>query len=146
MPKLNGIVETALYVADLERAGAFYERVFSLRPLLADDRMRAYGVADRNVLLLFLIGGSKKPSDTPGGVIPPHDARGNIHFAFAISADDVSAWERHLAEHRVALESKVVCDNGKGGDSLYLRDPDNNLVELITPNCWAINKSPSFFL
>ena len=146
MPKLNGIVETALYVADLERAGAFYERVFGLRPLLADDRMRAYGVADRHALLLFLQGGSTKPSETPGGTIPPHDAWGNIHFAFAISAEDVSAWEQHLAEQGVALESKVICDNGKGGDSLYLRDPDNNLVELITPNCWAINKSPSFFL
>ena len=36
MPKLSGVIETALYVDDLARARAFYEDVLGLR-LLADE-------------------------------------------------------------------------------------------------------------
>lgn len=138
MPQVNGILETAIYVADLARSGDWYERVFGFRELMADDRMRAYDVNGQNVLLLFRVGGSVSGEQTPGGFIPPHDAQGRQHFAFRIAADAVEEWEQTLSEQNVAIESKVVCDDGKGGTSLYFRDPDCHLVELITPNCWPI--------
>ena len=52
MPALDGILETALYVDDLDRARRFYENVLALAPMFVDDRLCAYGVA-RSVLLLF---------------------------------------------------------------------------------------------
>ncbi len=139
MPTVTGVVETALYVDDLERSGRFYEEVFGFRLLMSEDRMRAYSVADWQVLLLFKVGGSTQPSPMHGGVIPPHDGRGTLHLAFAIAPAEVEPWKHQLAEKGVALESQVHCgDDSTLGDSLYFRDPDGHLIELITPGCWEI--------
>ena len=67
MPALSAILETVLYVDDLDRAAAFYETVMGLPVLHADSRMRAYDVAGRGVLLLFVRGGTLEPVETPGG-------------------------------------------------------------------------------
>ena len=83
MPKVNGVVETALYVEDLARSGDWYATVLGFEALMADERMRAFGVADRYVLLLFKKGGSTQPTVMPGGTIPPHDGSGHLHLAFA---------------------------------------------------------------
>ena len=93
MPTVTGVVETALYVDDLDRSGRFYEGVFGFRLLMAEDRMRAYSVADKQVLLLFRKGGSTQPSPMHGGLIPPHDGQGTLHLAFAISAGEVELVE-----------------------------------------------------
>src|SRR5687768_8830229 len=42
MPKLDGVLETALYVDDLDRAVRFYTGVLELRPLYQDSRMSAF--------------------------------------------------------------------------------------------------------
>ncbi|MBQ2260545.1 MAG: VOC family protein [Loktanella sp.] len=105
MPPLLSILETALYVEDLDRAAAFYEKVMGLSQVLyADDRMRAYSVNQRNVLLLFIRGGTTEPVQTGGGLIPPHDASGQIHMAFAIAPDTLDAWKAQLADHAVTIE------------------------------------------
>jgi catechol 2,3-dioxygenase-like lactoylglutathione lyase family enzyme len=41
MPKLNQVLETALYVVDLDRAAAFYGDVLGLPCIHEDRRMRA---------------------------------------------------------------------------------------------------------
>src|SRR3954451_12161792 len=108
MPSVNGIVETALYVGDLERSARFYQGLFGFRTLLADERLCALSVGDRQVLLLFVRGGSVPPSEAPqGGIIPPHDGGGRIHVGFAIAADEVEAWEAKLREFGVEVESRV---------------------------------------
>ena len=72
----------------------------------------------------------------PGGVLPPHDGSGQQHFAFSVPASDLQAWEQRLEENNVVIESRVTWP--RGGRSIYFRDPDGHLVELITPGCWAI--------
>ncbi|MGY3615012.1 VOC family protein [Bradyrhizobium sp. USDA 10063] len=136
MPKLSGVIETALYVDDLDRARAFYTDVLGLEPLTSDSRFLAFDVGGRNVLLLFRRGATLDTVHLPGGTIPPHDGNGPTHAAFAIAADELPAWEKRLGERDVAIEGRT--DWPRGGKSIYFRDPDNHLLELVTPGVWAI--------
>jgi len=79
MPEVTGVVETCLYVDDLERAARFYEDVCEFKRLIGDERFCALSVAGRNVLLLFRKGATLESIPTPGGAIPPHDGAGHTH-------------------------------------------------------------------
>jgi catechol 2,3-dioxygenase-like lactoylglutathione lyase family enzyme len=134
--RVGGILETALYVADVSRAADFYRSLFGFKTLLESERLIALDVAGRNVLLLFREGGTSEPFAVPGGVIPPHRGIGGGHFAFSIDVEDLDSWQRHLESKGVAVESVV---NWPGGaKSIYFRDPDENLAELISAGFWSI--------
>ena len=135
MPKLDRVLETALYVDDLDRAAAFYAELFELAPLYADERLRAFAVGS-SALLLFRRGASLETITMPGGTIPPHDGTGPLHVAFAIGADELAPWEERLRDHGVAVEGRT--DWPRGGRSIYFRDPDGHLLELATPGLWRI--------
>jgi catechol 2,3-dioxygenase-like lactoylglutathione lyase family enzyme len=136
VPRLDGVIETSLYVDDLKRAARFYEDVLGLSILTADQRFRAYDVGGRSVLLLFRRGATLEAVRMPGGTIPPHDGHGPLHIALAIPAADLPDWEKRLAGHGVAIEGRT--DWSRGGHSIYFRDPDGHLLELATPGLWAI--------
>ena len=133
-PRVTGILETCLHVEDVERSARFYESLFGFRRIGSDGRFCALDVPGQNVLLLFRRGGTSEPVATSGGVIPPHDGAGALHFAFAVPAGDLPLWEQRLAEAGIALESRVHWE--RGGQSIYFRDPDHHLVELATPGIW----------
>jgi catechol 2,3-dioxygenase-like lactoylglutathione lyase family enzyme len=133
-PKLNGVLETALYVDDLERAARFYEDVLGLSSIGGDSRFRAYDVAGRNVLLLFKRGATTQTVTLPGGTIPPHDGAGPLHIAFSVSAEDLPVWQERLTQAQTAIEGRTRW--ARGGDSLYFRDPDGHLLELASPGLW----------
>jgi catechol 2,3-dioxygenase-like lactoylglutathione lyase family enzyme len=127
---ITGLLETAIYVEEMDRAVRFYEQVLALEVLDADERLTAMGVAGRSVLLVCLRGASVS---RPKG---PHDAQGPQHVAFAVPADDIPRWRARLAEHRVAIEETR--EWSRGGTSLYFRDPDGHLLELASPGVWEI--------
>jgi catechol 2,3-dioxygenase-like lactoylglutathione lyase family enzyme len=133
-PPITGILETALYVADLQRSKQFYVATFGFEPYLEDHRMVALAVPAQGLLLLFRVGGSTQPSPTPGGVIPPHDGRGVQHLCFSIPLASLHDWVSHLDRHGIQLESRVVQTHG--GTSLYFRDPDGHSLEVATPGLW----------
>ena len=135
MPKLNAVLESALYVDDLARAREFYESSLGLPLLLANQRMCAFDIGGSSVLLVFLRGGSSENMTTPGGTIPGHDGQGPLHMAFAVAAEELAAWERRLEERGVHIESRVTWP--RGGTSVYFRDPDGHVLELATPGLWA---------
>ena len=135
-PPLGRIVETAVYVRDLERARGFYVGLLGARVLLDTPRLLALAVDDASVLLLFHRGATLAPLETPGGTVPPHGGEGAQHLAFAIAQADLARWERYLELAGIAIESRVRWP--RGGESLYLRDPDGHSVELITPGLWAV--------
>ena len=134
--KLDRVIETCLYVDDLDRAGQFYEHVLGLSGLTRDARFRAYDVGGQSVLLLFQRGATLETVHMPGGTIPPHDGHGPLHMAFAIGADALPQWEQRLRERGVEIEGRT--DWSRGGHSIYFRDPDGHLLELATPGLWAI--------
>ena len=134
-PKLDRVLETALYVDDLGRAADFYEDVLGLPALTSDKRFRAYDVGGLSVLLVFQRGATLETVRMPGGTIPPHDGHGPLHIAFAVGKDELAEWERRLTERGVAIEGRT--DWSRGGRSIYFRDPDGHLLELATPGLWA---------
>ena len=127
-----GITYLKDQVVDFDVAG---KHLAGLR-LESGERLCVFSVADKQVLLIFRSGGSMNPIATPGGMIPQHDAAGQLHFAFAVSKEDFTEWEKHLIQRGIAIESKVSWP--KGGHSIYFRDPDNHLVELATPGIWEV--------
>jgi catechol 2,3-dioxygenase-like lactoylglutathione lyase family enzyme len=129
------VLETALYVDDLSRAGRFYGETLGLEPMTQDSRMWALDCGPASVLLLFRRGGTLETVELPGGRIPPHDGAGPAHLAFAVEARELPEWEARLAECGVAIEARMTWP--RGGESLYFRDPDGHLVELATPGLWA---------
>lgn len=133
-PNVSRILETSLYVENLDRAAGFYTRVFGFEVLLLDHRMCALAVPGRQVLLLFLCGGSTVAHETPFGPIPPHDASGSQHLCFSINRSELEAWQDHLKAMSIPVESRL--DWSKGGSSLYFRDPDGHSIEVATPGLW----------
>lgn len=135
MLKPKGLLETSLYVADLDCASRFYEETLGLAPLYRDERLCAFDCGPASVLLLFARGTTAETVRLPGGEIPPHEGEGRLHFAFAIDEADLPAWQARLAERGVPIEGRT--NWPRGGTSVYFRDPDANLVELATPGLWA---------
>jgi catechol 2,3-dioxygenase-like lactoylglutathione lyase family enzyme len=138
MLRIDRVLETALYVDDMGRAVEFYQGVFGFAVLARSaepDRLTALDIGGTQVLLLFKKGASLQAVVTPGGKIPPCDGSGNSHLAFPVAVSQLEDWEKRLLENGIAIESKVHWE--RGGQSLYFRDPDGNLLELATPGLWS---------
>jgi catechol 2,3-dioxygenase-like lactoylglutathione lyase family enzyme len=134
MPRLNRIIETALYVDDLDRTRSFYETVLDVNALLRTRTLIAYDIGGAGVLLIFRRGESRQTQSLPSGTIPGHDGSGPIHICFAIDAEELPAWEARLNEYLIPIEGRMQWE--RGGTSLYFRDPDGHLLELMTPGNW----------
>jgi len=133
MPRLDHVLETALYFDDLDAARRFYEQVLALVPIFSDQRLRAYAIGN-SVLLLFKRGSSLETIRLPGGTIPPHDGAGSVHVAFAVAQDQLEEWEQRLADFGIAIEGRTRWP--KGSVSIYFRDTGGHLLELATPGLW----------
>jgi catechol 2,3-dioxygenase-like lactoylglutathione lyase family enzyme len=137
MPKLDGILETCIHTDDMARAKAFYEGLLEHEAMYSDNRLTAYSVAGRDVLLVFRKGATGDATVMPGGgIIPGHGGDGALHVAFAIGKDQLAEWERKLASSGVAIEGTHTWT--RGGRSIYFRDPDGHLLELATPGLWSV--------
>jgi catechol 2,3-dioxygenase-like lactoylglutathione lyase family enzyme len=133
-PTVKRILETSLYVEDLERSASFYAKVFGFPTLVRDNRMCALAIPGQQVLLLFAKGASATSNPSPAGLIPGHNGSGTQHLCFSISHDDVDAWTRQLIASDIELETRL--DWPQGASSLYFRDPDNHSIEVGTPRLW----------
>lgn len=134
-PAIHGVVESILYTDDLPRAVAFYRDVLGF-PILAGDgeRFQSLDAGGKGVLLLFKRGGTLKPMRVHGGIIPPHDGAGPHHIAFAIDFEAYGPWCDRLKARGIAIEGEANWE--RGGRSVYFRDPDGHLLELVTPGIW----------
>jgi catechol 2,3-dioxygenase-like lactoylglutathione lyase family enzyme len=129
-PKTEGLLESSLYVDDLGRARQFYERIFGFRTISDfGERGCALAAGDKQVLLLFKRGASLT-------ITSPHDGNGELHLAFAIAAAELDKWEQWLAGNGITVEERTQWP--MGGQSLYFRDPDRHLLEVVTPGTWSI--------
>jgi len=129
MPTLTGLLETCIYVQDLDRSEAFYQDVLGLKVIGRDtDRDVFFRVGPGSVLLAF-----RAEATLQGGMLPPHGATGESHLALTIPPDELTSWKDHLTGHGVEVELEFKWPRGT---SLYFRDPDRNLLELVTADIW----------
>ena len=135
-PPASAILETCVDVTDLRRSSNFYAGLFGYAVMRCDDRFCAFNVGGRQVLLLFLRGSDPEGTLLPFGMIPPHGASGRAHIGFSISSEELPAWHQRLSQRGISIESSF--DWPTGGKSIYFRDPDNHLLELVTPGVWPI--------
>jgi catechol 2,3-dioxygenase-like lactoylglutathione lyase family enzyme len=129
-PTTDGILESSLYVSDLRRSVEFYRDTFGF-PVIKDfgERGCALQAGTHQVLLLFKKGASR-------GISAPHDGDGELHLAFAISKPALARWEEWLKERNILIEERIKWEGG--GESLYFRDPDRHLLEVVTPGTWSV--------
>jgi catechol 2,3-dioxygenase-like lactoylglutathione lyase family enzyme len=130
--KIHAVIETAIYVDDLDRAETFYRNVLGLLVVGKEPgRHVFFQVGESSVLLAFLAAAT-----LAGDSLPPHGAKGPGHFALGIDQAALDAWRQKLQKHGVIVEKEVTWPGG--GISVYFRDPAGNSAELITPRVWGL--------
>jgi catechol 2,3-dioxygenase-like lactoylglutathione lyase family enzyme len=136
---VTGIVEAALYVSDVAKSVAFYRDLFEFEEEIGNEFIGVLHVPGRQALILFSRAIAKLPAITPpnaiDGTIPSHGGEGRMHVAFSIRPEDLEPWRQRLAARGVHVEGVVRWK--RGGTSLYFRDLDRHLIELITPGLWS---------
>jgi len=128
---IERILETVLYVDDLDAAERFYRDVLGLKLDSRKDGVFVFFRCGEAMLLLF----DPRASAT-GHSVPPHGAKGPGHVCFAVPEDALGPWQARLAASGVAIEQEVSWP--RGGRSFYFRDPAGNSLELATPRIWGL--------
>jgi catechol 2,3-dioxygenase-like lactoylglutathione lyase family enzyme len=127
-------LETALYVADLDRAREFYQKLFDFETFIDGGHMCALGILGEQVLLLFRYGMTGEPARCSGEFISPHCGYGALPLCFATSYREVLAWDVRLGSPSNIVESNLRWP--QQGGSLCFRDLDRHAPELAMPGRW----------
>ena len=130
------ILESALYVDDLDAAEAFYGRTLGLERIARVEGRHVFFRCGDGVLLLFIAEATVKPASNPAMPVPPHGARGPGHLCFRASEDEIETWRATLEDVGIVIEADFRWPNG--ARSIYFRDPAGNSLEFADPAIWGI--------
>ncbi len=130
-PPIDRVLETILYVDDLDAAARFYGQVLGLELDSRQPGLFAFFRCGPSMLLLF----EPKAAST-GRNVPAHGAHGPGHACFAVAEAALDGWRRHLEAAGIAIEREMSWP--RGGRSFYFRDPAGNSLELATPRIWGL--------
>lgn len=122
-----------LRVQDLPRSIAFYRQVMGCELVrLREDLGLAHLRAGASMIDLVSLDGRL---GRDGGAGPGAEGRNLDHLCLRIEPFDEAALCRHLQHCGIAPEGPAARRFGAEGEgwSLYLRDPDGNIVELKGP-------------
>ena len=121
-----------LRVIDLDRMLAFYCGVLGCTVERRQDDIGLVQLrAGRSLIDLVPLDGAL---GRVGGSGPGQEGRNVDHFALQIAPFDETAIRSHLAEHDVAVVQAGLRYGAEGeGPSIYVTDPDGNVVELKGP-------------
>ncbi len=119
-------------VSNWDRSNAFYRDVLGAELVeLARGRWAyRFGAQQLNVH-----GPGSEPY--PLARVPVRPGNSDLCFSWPGPVDDAIAY---LERHGVDVEDGPVERSGARGSgrSVYFRDPDRHLLELVTPGCWPI--------
>ncbi|MEQ1950249.1 VOC family protein [Mesorhizobium yinganensis] len=133
----SAILESALYVTDLDAAETFYRDVLGLSLITRVEGRHVFFRCGQGVLLLFNAEATKIPPAPAARLpVPPHGAVGQGHLCFAATADEIEQWKTRLTTLGIAIEADFEWPNG--GRSIYFRDPSGNSIEFAEPRIWGL--------
>jgi catechol 2,3-dioxygenase-like lactoylglutathione lyase family enzyme len=127
--RIDRIDHVVLRIRDLERSLRFYCDVLGCRE---ERRLEALGLyqlrAGRSLIDLVTVDG---PLGKLGGPAPATGGRNLDHVALLLEHFDEAALRAHLELHGVEPGDVADRYGAEGpGPSMYIRDPDDNVVEL----------------
>lgn len=127
--KILRIKETCIYVTDLDKTKSFYAGRLGLEVLsLVEDRHVFFRVGE-SVLLCFVAAQTQQETH-----LPPHGARGSIHFAFEVEKEEYANILEKIKDSSILILHEHIWKNNLR--SFYFHDPDDNLVEIIEESLW----------
>jgi catechol 2,3-dioxygenase-like lactoylglutathione lyase family enzyme len=136
--KPAAILESALYVDDLDAAERFYSKVIGLPVIAKVEGRHVFLKCGDGVLLLFdPLRTIEPPAPDARLPVPPHGTKGAGHLCFRASEAEIDGWKEKLAEAGIAIESEFTWP--KGGRSIYVRDPAGNSIEFANPIIWDLD-------
>jgi len=129
---IREIDHLVLRVVDLNRVQRFYCDVLGCR---VERRQDAIGLvqlrAGRSLIDLVTVNGKL---GRMGGAAPGKEARNLDHFCIVVEGYDEARIRSYLAEHKVEVGEAGSRYGADGeGPSLYISDPEGNVVELKGP-------------
>ena len=122
-PLIQSLDHLVLTVADPEATAVFYARVLGMEPVTFGEGRRALAFGQQKINL-HRAGAEFEPKATR-----PTPGSGDLCF---LTDTPLAEVVRHLAAEGVAVEEGPVGRTGAAGPlrSVYIRDPDGNLVEI----------------
>ena len=132
-----GIHHITIITADASRSADFYTRVLGMHlvkktvDFTSPDHYHLY-FGDDQARPSTLVTCIEKPGAQRG-----HPGIGGTHhFASIVETSEAQLkWKRRLNDLGIAVTGPY---NRVYFTSIYFRDPDGHLLELVTPGCWAI--------
>ncbi len=124
--KIDKVIETVLYVSDIERADAFIERCCNCRRWWPTNAFAPITSAiEAYCCCLSRVTRCAGRTIRPG--FPAHDGVGPAHIGLAVAKDQLPHWERHLMANGVEIEGRMRWEHG--GRAFIFAIP--------TPTCWS---------
>jgi catechol 2,3-dioxygenase-like lactoylglutathione lyase family enzyme len=127
MPAINALDHLVLTVRSIDATVAFYTQVLGMT-------VEAFQASDGTTRTALKFGRQKINLHPSGGEFEPKAGRvqpGSADLCL-LSDDDLAEWSAHFAEKGVGVILGPVPRTGARGGimSLYIRDPDDNLIEI----------------
>jgi catechol 2,3-dioxygenase-like lactoylglutathione lyase family enzyme len=134
MINIQNIDHVVLRVTDLDAMTRFYVDVLGAHPEKSDDTLGLYQLRVGTSLIDLVPVQSRLGRS--GGAAPGMEGRNVDHICFRVLPWDGEAIIRHLAAH--GFDGTIVSRYGADGNgpSVYITDPEDNVVELKGPP-WA---------
>jgi len=129
---MTGLDHIVLRVTDLDRIRGFYEGVLGCRMDKVQAEIGLWQLrAGRSLIDIIPVDGTL---GRRGGAAPGAEGRNLDHFAIGVEPFDEPAIRAHLAAHGVEVIEAGQRYGAEGdGPSIYVEDPEGNVVELKGP-------------
>ncbi len=125
-----GVLESCLYIDDLENARAFYQGVLGLEVVSEAPGRHLFFALGESMLLLF-----KPEASLKAGELPGHGANGPGHFCFRIQEHSYDDWKGYLQAKGVDIIAEQTWPSG--AKSFYFSDPAGNVLEMAPAGIWG---------